>query len=265
MRLSRLIPFAFLSAGSLSLCAGDWKVEETTPPGLARGEHAAFQRLSVRRQGENGFFSRRSLSLVWFDGRRSRLRIIDNGDEVEPRYPTLAEAMRVHGCFAGCNGGFFLENFAPSGLMVSEAKATGRWGSAKLLSGALLVDSSGSLRIIRRSEYQGGAIELIQAGPFLIDRGQTVAGLSTKNARRRTFVLHDGGHRYALGTSDSFTLDDLSRILVEAFGPRTIERALNLDGGTSSGFYYNPGTGVDGVRIEPFKRVRNFVGIVPVP
>jgi len=169
--------------------------------------------------------------------------------------------MRTHGCFAGCNGGFFLANYAPSGLQVSGGESTGRWGTAKLLSGAVAVDGQGELRLLRRSEYSGNARELIQAGPFLLDRGRTVAGLSRENARRRTFILHDGGSRFAIGTADAFTLYDLSRVLEEAYGEGAISRALNLDGGSSSGFYYDPGGGAAPVRIEPFKRVRNYVGL----
>jgi hypothetical protein len=38
---------------------------------------------------------------------------------------------------------------------------------------------------------------------------------------------------------------------------------LNLDGGTSTGFYLARGPGGGELAMEPLKRVRNFVGIVP--
>ena len=67
--------------------------------------------------------------------------------------------------------------------------------------------------------------------------------------------------------SDSFTLDELAEILTLPllFGDTKIHRALNLDGGTSSGIFFDRGPERVNVNVEPFKRVRNFVGIVPRP
>ena len=67
-----------------------------------------------------------------------------------------------------------------------------------------------------------------------------------------------------LGLSGTFTLAELGEVLSHAdFSPsRKLHRALNLDGGSSSGLYFERGSG-DPVGIEPYKTVRNFVGIVP--
>jgi hypothetical protein len=92
-----------------------------------------------------------------------------------------------------------------------------------------------------------------------------VRGLSPENSRRRTFVLHDGDRWFALGMSDAVTLAELGEVLARAdFSPgRPIHRALNLDGGTSSGLYLNRGTAGEPLHVEPFKTVRNFLAIVP--
>jgi hypothetical protein len=120
--------------------------------------------------------------------------------------------------------------------------------------------------VLRRAEYgpKYKPTDLIQAGPFLVDKGVTVRGLSPENSRRRTFVMHDGGKWFALGLSDSFTLAELGQVLAtkEISPGRTIHRALNLDGGTSSGLYLNRGGRTEPIHVEPFKTVRNFVGIV---
>ncbi len=78
-------------------------------------------------------------------------------------------------------------------------------------------------------------------------------------------MVHDGGTWFAIGLSDSFTLAQLGEVLANPeFSPsRKIYRALNLDGGTSSGFYLNRGARAEPIHVEPFKKVRNFVGIVP--
>lgn len=248
----------------LPVFAADWELEDSSPA-LANRDALVYQRIVFRKEGEKSLFGNRVIQLVWFDDRKASLKIIDNGGGEKAIYPNLAEAMIRNGCAAGCNGGFFLKDYAPSGLMISKGGSTGKWGTAGLLSGAVLVGKDGKSRIIRRSEYAGNATELIQAGPFLIDRGVPVKGLSEENSRRRTFVLHDGGSQFAIGMSDAFTLAELSEILSidGAFGERKIHRALNLDGGTSSGIFYDRGRDYVNVHVEPFKRVRNFVGIVP--
>jgi len=248
-----------------SLISAEWEIEDNSPA-LAGRDALIYQRKIIRKKGETSLFGNRIIQLVWFDDRNADLKVIDNGAGENRNYPNLAAAMEANICTAGCNGGFFLKNYAPSGLMISNNTPVGKWGTAKLLSGAVLVDGSGRASIIRRSEYQPGtAKELIQAGPFLIDRGAPVKGLSNENSRRRTFVLHDGGHRFALGMSDAFTLAELSDILSRpgAFSDVKIHRALNLDGGTSSGFFYDRGRDYVNIHVEPFKRVRNFLGISP--
>jgi len=92
-----------------------------------------------------------------------------------------------------------------------------------------------------------------------------VRGLSPENSRRRTFVLHDGGQWFAIGLSDPFTLAELGDLLArQDFSPlRRIHRALNLDGGTSSGLYLDRGGEAPPLSVEPIKTVRNFVAIVP--
>ncbi len=261
----RFLP-AFLSALliPLSLTAAEWELEDTSPA-LANRDALVYQRTIVRKKGETSLFGNRIIQLVWFDDQKAELKVIDNGDGEKSTYQNLAVAMGENGCVAGCNGGFFLKNYAPSGLMIANNQSIGKWGTAKLLSGAVLVDGNGKASIIRRSEFTGNASELLQAGPFLVDNGTPVNGLSRENSRRRTFVLHDGGHQFAIGMSDAFTLNELSEILSlpGAFGDKKIYRALNLDGGTSSGIFYDRGRDYVNVHVEPFKRVRNFLGIAP--
>ncbi|MDC0275335.1 phosphodiester glycosidase family protein [Verrucomicrobiales bacterium] len=64
---------------------------------------------------------------------------------------------------------------------------------------------------------------------------------------------------------DSLTLAELSEVLAmpDLLPGVKVTRALNLDGGTSSGFYFDTGAGNPDVYISPIKRVRNFVGISP--
>ncbi len=258
-----LLVVLFVLGGNLF--ATDWEIAGDAKP-ISPKKSLAYQRKSLTKKGDTAFFSSRSLQLIWFDERNFTFKIIDNGAGEQAKYPTLADALTKNGCSAGSNGGFFLKGYGLSGLMISGGESLGKWGTGSLLSGAVMTDLSQGAHLIRRAEYkQGTAMEIIQAGPFLVDQGIKVKGLSSSNPRRRTFVLHDGQHLFAIGLSDSFTLDELGEILAlpGLFGEIEIHRALNLDGGTSSGIFYDRGPERVNVNVEPFKRVRNFVGIAP--
>lgn len=272
-------PSAIFSGVSVSLLAlaaaaifpapvrAEWKIEDQSPA-QSPDSPLVIEKKIVTQAGQTGFFSTRRIDLVWFHAADFTFTVIDNGPAGAPRYPSLAAAMRAHGCPAGCNGGFFLKNHEPSGLMIADRTPLGRFGKGALLSGVVLSSGNRNPYLLRRSQYDEGkykATDLIQAGPFLVDEGTTVRGLSSENPRRRTFLLHDGGKWFAFGLCDVFTLAELGDLLAHpAFSPsRTIYRALNLDGGTSSGLYYEPGGAAKPHRVEPYKTVRNFIGIVP--
>lgn len=259
-------PLAALVLLFSSAASAQWKIVDQSPA-ADPDSPLIHQRKIVSREGETGFFSAKRIDLVWFNAETHTFRVIDNGGNHEPIFPDLVTAMRKNGCLAGCNGGFFLENDQPSGLMVASGNETGKFGSGSLLSGVLLSSGKRKPYLLRRAEY--GVFyqptDLIQAGPFLVDQGMTVRGLSPQNSRRRTFVAHDGGKWFAIGLSDSLTLALLGEVLTHPeFSPnRKLHRALNLDGGTSSGFFLDRGPRSEPLHVEPFKKVRNFVGIVP--
>src|SRR5438046_5916864 len=74
----------------------------------------------------------------------------------------------------------------------------------------------------------------IECGPFLVDFAKSVRGLEAMRAARRTFAATGSGDRAALGFCSDATLADLARILAAPLGDFKIQRALNLDGGSSS-------------------------------
>ncbi len=253
-----LLPFVPVFVGG-----SDWRIEDQSPAQNPNAPLVHERKLVAR----PGMASPKKIELVWFHADRHTLRVIDNGGEARPRYSGLAAALRAHGCVAGCNGGFFHENREPSGLMIASDEASGRFGQGALLSGVILSSARGNPYLLRRAEYDAEKYrptDLVQSGPFLVDGGTTVRGLSAEKPARRTFVLHDGDRWFALGLSDVLTLAELGEILARPeFSPaRPVRRALNLDGGTSSGLYYDGG-GQSSLSVEPFKTVRNFLGIVP--
>ena len=222
-----LLQCIFLSAivhGCFSLNAlGDWKIEDQSPA-QSPDSPLIFERKIISQSRESGLFSSKRIDLVWFNAANFTFKVIDNGPLIDqPVYPGLVAAMQAHGCLAGVNGGFFLKDHAPSGLMITDGESFGRFGEGALLSGVLLSSGNRNPYLLRRAEYNSTkykATDLVQAGPFLVDESVTVRGLSPENSRRRTFVLHDGGKWFALGLSDAFTLAELGLILARAdFSP----------------------------------------------
>ncbi|MBK1645365.1 hypothetical protein CKO25_12070 [Thiocapsa imhoffii] len=208
-----------------------------------------------------------SLHLLLFHSRSYRLAVIDLGDGPQPRYATLPDAFRSAGLVAGVNGGFFHPNWRPAGLMIADGRRINRLETAKLLSGVLYSDAEGN-HLVRRARFRDhpGITALLQTGPYLVEAGQAVRGLSTSNPARRTFVATDWRGHWALGvTVNPLTLADLAQLLAspEALVPWPIDRAINLDGGSSSGFYFDPGSGRSAINVQPWKRVRNLIGIKP--
>jgi hypothetical protein len=107
---------------------------------------------------------------------------------------------------------------------------------------------------------------LLQTGPYLVEGGRAVRGLSSSDPSRRTFVATDGRGRWVLGaTLSAPTLADLAQSLA-APGALTgwkVDRAINLDGGSSTGLLFDRKSGEAPVALHPWKRVRNLLGIRP--
>ena len=124
--------------------------------------------------------------------------------------------------------------------------------------------SGRGVQILRISEFSNkakldGAIE---CGPFLVDLGRRVSGLENSRLARRTFAAVAQDDRVALGFCSDVTLGDLSKILTAPLAADfKIWRALNLDGGTSSAFWFKRRDGSP-FSIAEEKDVRDFVAVV---
>jgi hypothetical protein len=104
----------------------------------------------------------------------------------------------------------------------------------------------------------------IQCGPFLVDASQRVRGLNNSQRARRTFAASETNERALLGVSSAVSLADLAQILAATpIDPNSkITRALNLDGGSSSAFWFLREDG-SAFSIPGQKSVRDFVAVVP--
>lgn len=200
------------------------------------------------------------LHVVVFNEKTHTLAVIDDADGSAD----LASAAEKRGALAAVNGGYFHPDRAPLGLVVSGGRTLHSLERAKLLSGMVVVSKEGvSLRRVGEFKMSPAVKEALQAGPFLVDGGKAVAGLNASRGAMRTVVCTIGTGRTALVICGWTTLAETAQILltpgVVVEGTK-VSRALNLDGGSSTGLWVR-GAG------EPFylregKDVRNYVAVV---
>ena len=242
--------FAFATAAH-----ADWKVLSVeSEPGRAGIEH---RHVVV----ENTAADQRSdLDLAVFSAKSCTLRVIDNPDG-----QTLAAMMKRENCASAVNGGYFDPNFEPIGLRIVNEQIIAPLRRARLITGVLMASPRG-LQIVRSREFSRPQkiAAAIQCGPFLVDASQGIRGLNSSQRARRTFAAtatHEGA---LLGVSSAVSLADLAQILATTpIDPSSkITRALNLDGGSSSAFWFLREDG-SAFSIPGHKPVRDFVAVVP--
>jgi uncharacterized protein YigE (DUF2233 family) len=201
-----------------------------------------------------------SLDLVLFSMKTLGLRVIDNPNGASD----LAEAAARQNCLAGVNGGYFDPGFAPLGLRIEDGKVVRPLLRARLMTGVLL-SAPGSIQILRVGEYSARrkVNVALQCGPLLLEGGLPVKGLDRARSARRAFAFV-AGDRAALGLCSETSLAGVAQILasIRLGEAGKITRALNLDGGSSSAFYFKRADG-SAFSIPEMKNVRDFVGVVP--
>ena len=98
----------------------------------------------------------------------------------------------------------------------------------------------------------------LQTGPYLVEGGQVVQGLSAFDPRGQTFIATNGSGQWVLGATRSpLTLTELAECLASpgALTSWRTDLAINLDGGSSTWFFFDraatrqqpriPGSGSD--------------------
>lgn len=257
---------AFLLCLSSVFAAGvshgdDWKlVDSSTSSGTPT---------LVKKVAQSSTGKRVTLSLCKFSTKEFTLKVVDQGNNQETRkYTNLRDAMEKTGCVAGVNGGFYGADFKALGVVYENGVRIAPYVNSNRsgLATGVLWSGTGGIHIVRRHEFKGGAgvKQALQTGPMLISNATTVPGLSDAKWRPRTFVLTDWKGTWMIGTSSFVSLAALSEILdsPSVFSEMTVNRAINLDGGKSTGFYMKSSDGKVTSRQE-ISRVRNFLGIVP--
>ena len=201
-----------------------------------------------------------TFELAIFSGKSCALRIIDN-----PEGDRLASMMKREKYVCGVNGGYFDDEFAPIGLRIVSGQMIAPLRRARLITGVLLASPRG-VQIVRDGEFSRPQkiSAAIQCGPFLVDASQRVRGLNDSSQARRTFAATGANERALLGVCSEISLADVAKVLATTpiAADLKIQRALNLDGGSSSAFWFVRENGST-LSIPEQKPVRDFVAVVP--
>ena len=234
------------------LARAEWEIVSQTAEraAIAGAEH---RRIVLR---ETTSDARATLHLAVFSTQTATLRVLDDAEADD----SLGAVMQREKCIAGVNGGYFDPNHAPIGLLVSDGRTLAPLRKAKLLSGVVSV-VNGRVQIQRAAAFPAKTkpTQARQCGPFLVESRRAIAGLNATKSARRTFVATLSGERAALGYCSHVTLAQLAALLT--IRELNIERALNLDGGSSSGFWFAGENGLFSIREQ--KTVRDYIGVVP--
>jgi exopolysaccharide biosynthesis protein len=254
----RRLSCAFLAACTLArIAAAEWQVVSinSEPAAVSGVEHL---HLVVH---ETAGAANATIDLALFCSKSATLRVIENGSGSD----NLAGAMAREKCVAGVNGGYFDPNFRPIGLRVIDGATVSALTRARLLTGVLCASSRG-IEIVRLGEFsrRRKLNAAVECGPFLVDLGTPVAHLDDKRSARRTFAALARGGTAALGVSSELTLAQLAAALSDRSLAINFKvwRAMNLDGGSSSAFWFTKKTG-SVFAVSEEKAVRDFIAVVP--
>jgi uncharacterized protein YigE (DUF2233 family) len=164
----------------------------------------------------------------------------------QPKQPLLlSQWMQQEHATAIINGGYFDSDDNATALVIANGQTSGQ--SYNGFGGMLAVDSQGniSLRSLNQQPYgsaDGQLQQATQSSPMLVLDGRATSFTADATSSRRSIVAMDKqGHLLLIvSPNESFTLNELGKLLVSS--DLSIETALNLDGGSSTGLYVNSGS-----------------------
>jgi len=179
-----------------------------------------------------------TVTIVRFDLRHITLSVA-----YQPTQPlSMSEWMQKEHATAIINGGYFDKQNTATALVVSNGQSFGT--SYDGFGGMLSVNSQGhiDLRSLRQHPYDPNNDRLRQAtqsSPMLVLYGQATQFNADAASSRRSVVAVDKQGRllFIASPSAAFSLGELEDLLVGS--DLSIDRALNLDGGASTGLYVN--------------------------
>ncbi len=202
-----------------------------------------------------------TFNIVSFDSTQYHLAVADQ--KPGEQWLSAKQASVTLNGVAAINGGFFNTDGKPLGAVRSAGKSSGVWNTASsLTSGVYQHDGRPSLK--RNSRTNKSSPELLQTGPFLVENGSVVSGLSDRRSAQRSLILWDGKNHWGIATTSACTLADLANAVKELPSGYPKKTALNLDGGRSCDLFVSTSVKNGGTQKSHWLKsaVRNYLVIV---
>jgi uncharacterized protein YigE (DUF2233 family) len=188
----------------------------------------------------------KDLVTVIVDPKKYSFSVAQNPDFASAR--TIKEIHQDTGSILTFNGGFFTEEFKPTGLLISEGTRLRKTSEADLLDGILAITDEGEARLFgnKSSLNEKKYTFAIQNGPVLLDENGAIkiSKDTGKTASRTAIGLDDKGNivliilkQSLLNTDNQVSLYEFAHLLKESpdFAKLNLRSVLNLDGGPSTG------------------------------
>ncbi|MGV3659813.1 MAG: phosphodiester glycosidase family protein [Prosthecobacter sp.] len=239
--------------------AQPWRLESSSHAGsLGHGAGFVIKKLVGPAKAE--------MKLVIFDEKNCQMRVVANAERKSAR--SLQRIGHAEKALAVCNGGYFHAggNFGPAGLEIADGRRTGTYEDQRFFGALIVRQGTGALVWDKEFQDSPDITQAVQCSPWLVSEGRVVPltqqGPDPRNAR--TFILTDGEGRWAIGTCKNVGLLELAHILVTPgiISEMKVKRALNLDGGPSTGLWCRNEAGVDLFEV-PGWAVRNAIVVAP--
>lgn len=162
------------------------------------------------------------------------------------------------GALAVINGGYFDQQNHPTALLISNGQAYGTTYSG--FGGMLAVDAQGNvtLRSLREQPYEAAAEQLqqvTQSSPLLVLNGlRTQFDANAANQRRSVAAIDKQGRLLLIvSPANAFSLDEMADLLVAS--DLSLQTALNLDGGASTGLFVKGAGTRENVNVDSFAQL----------
>lgn len=206
------------------------------------------------------------LQIIHFKTSECVLRVID-----QPKKSTAVKMDEIairENAMAMCNGGYFSpDDLSPSGLQIAGGRRSGVFQKGMPYGGGFVV-RAGKPALYVDGEFTdtNDITELVQCCPMLVNDGKPLSEKGGGPQARRTFLLTDNADHWALGIANRVGLRELADILTTS-GVITefkVMRALNLDGGPSTGLWWKDNQGVATYKKEMWP-VKNLIIVTPRP
>ncbi|MEY4483293.1 MAG: hypothetical protein RL693_745 [Verrucomicrobiota bacterium] len=242
-----------------STACAQWQLASQSSP-TALG-HGAWQ---VTKQVDGP--SKVELQLIYFNTTDCTLHVVDQPKKDSAVKMDVIAAREK--ALAICNGGYFSpDEFTPSGLQIAQGNRSGVFQKGMPFGGGILV-RSGKPVLYTDIEFvdDSSITELVQCCPMLVNEGKALTEKGGGQLARRTFILTDQADHWAIGVANRIGLRELADVLTTAgiITEFKVMRALNLDGGPSTGLWWQ-GTQSAAAYKKEMWPVKNLIMITPKP